>query len=233
MGADHLLGIPLEGRLGPAPQPVLYQPADEHESVGRQRRRGHARAQQAAGGGPGVGLGQVAQEDLLAGRAAHQRQELVHVFTFESHDLYRLAGLRLVGEHPEDLQQGRLDARERVFVVGVEDHPVDEGQRGVLAHRKEQLALVAEMPIHRAAGHPGGGGDLFEGGVAHPALQKHPARSIDDVQAGDLGFFFRFTNHRPVLKSVLSRRHSPGDLRCEVIFTHPYVPGYLHTTVFV
>ena len=75
--------------------------------------------------------------------------------------------------------------------------------------------------------------DILQHAVDGFAVYRNPARSIDDVQAGDLGFFFRFTNHRPVLKSVLFRRHSRGDLRCGAIFTHPYVPGYLHTTVFV
>ena len=54
----------------------------------------------------------------------------------------------------------------------------------------EQMGLVLEMPVHRAAGHAGGLGDLLQGAVRHPFFQEQQLGRGEDRGAGLLGLFF-------------------------------------------
>ncbi|MOA38379.1 hypothetical protein D3C78_1600570 [compost metagenome] len=54
----------------------------------------------------------------------------------------------------------------------------------------EQVSLVLEVPVHRAARHPRRLGDLFEAGIRHPLLQEQTFRRIQNPLTGFFGIFF-------------------------------------------
>ena len=77
----------------------------------------------------------------------HHAAEFVHVFALETDDLKGLPHLGLIAKDVEDLLQGHLNALQRVGIVFLEDHPVQERQDGLFTHGEEQLSLVAKVPV--------------------------------------------------------------------------------------
>ncbi|MNN63251.1 hypothetical protein D3C81_1786160 [compost metagenome] len=62
-------------------------------------------------------------------------------------------------------------------------------------HGFDQRGLVVEVPVDRAAGHARQLGDIRQCGTRYPALIEGLLRSLKNLGAGFLGFFFGSTDH--------------------------------------
>ncbi|MOA17062.1 hypothetical protein D3C78_1373040 [compost metagenome] len=71
----------------------------------------------------------------------------------------------------------------------------------MLEHGLEQVGLVLEVPVERAAGHAGGAGDLLKGGVGHALFEKQLFGGSQQGAARLLGFFFGAAHPVPRAKT--------------------------------
>ncbi len=97
----------------------------------------------------------------------------------EDHVEHRLrARIRREPRQPVDGQGAQCG--ERVVVPGYAGRGQHRLHRQLhaLAQRAEEVGLVAEVPVHRAAREAGGGGDFLERRVRDAALAEHAQRGI-------------------------------------------------------
>jgi hypothetical protein len=69
------------------------------------------------------------------------------------------------------------------------------GQCDPFHHGVEQVRLVLEMPVHRAARGAGPPRDVLQAGARHPLALKQVLGRIQQLVAGGQSFFFCPTDH--------------------------------------
>ena len=107
-------------------------------------------------------------------------------------------------------------------------------QRHSVEHRGKQIALVLEMPVDRAAGHPGSIGDVGERGACHAVLTEYVLRRIQyPIARFQCLLLFLLTI---AVSSCSCRRLSGKDGRALATDCHGFVSIgvlYIHSRMYV
>jgi len=89
------------------------------------------------------------------------------------------------------------DLRHRVVeraLAALEDLRLQR-QRDAVEHRVEEVGLVAEVPVHRAARDAGRARDLLQRGARHAAALEFALGHVEDARAGALGVLLGASRH--------------------------------------
>ena len=183
---DHPPGLAREREVLRVEQPVADQPVDESVQPDGGAARVHAGGQEPAADGVAH-----AALDLAQAVRAHldvtvaDPRHLVHVLALVADDLEHAPRLRVVGRLAQHRDHAAADVAERIsegVVARASDHLLHR-QRHAREHRGEEIGLVAEVPVDRAAGHAGSCGDVLERRARGPAAAEYPFRRVENAVA--------------------------------------------------
>jgi len=195
---DHPLGLAREREVLRLEQPVADQPVDERMQPHRGAGRVHPRRQEAAPDRVAHAALELAEAvgahlDVAVAHARH----LVHVLALVADDLEHAPRLRVVGGLAEHRDHAAADVAERIgerVVARAPDHLLHR-QRHAREHGGEEIGLVAEMPVDRAARHAGRGGDVLERRARRAAAAEYPFGRVKNAVARRQCFRFGASRH--------------------------------------
>ncbi|MNV20249.1 hypothetical protein D3C71_1111400 [compost metagenome] len=120
------------------------------------------------------------------------------------HDLHGLAQALVLGQLDERVDHHRAQVMHRrvALVGGGALQLLHEGQVHPLDDRGQHLALVLEVPVHRAAGIAGAGADHLQRGAGDAMLVEAGFGGVQDAFPGRLGVLFGLAGHEWVRVSV-------------------------------
>src|SRR3569623_602440 len=140
---------------------------------------------------------------ILKMTVAH-RYQFIDILDLMRRDLEHAARLRIARGQAQHGQQPGADIADRV---------VRFSSVGILRNRFEQVGLVAEVPVDRAARDSSLDGNVLQGGARYALALEQQLRRIDDAVAGDKSVLLGPACHKnaPVMKTeyVFAVRFEP------------------------
>ncbi|MNC36213.1 hypothetical protein D3C75_847230 [compost metagenome] len=133
------------------------------------------------------GLQMLAQVGLLAGQ-----------FALVVEDFADPALLWVFHHLAQEVAEDAAHLAQRVGFLGIAGGGADDlvGVMLAVEHGMEDVGLAGEVPVQGAARNAGIGGDVGHGGVGHALGGEHAFGAVEDLLAGDFGFFFCSAGHR-------------------------------------
>ncbi|CAM2152018.1 hypothetical protein PT2222_270088 [Paraburkholderia tropica] len=172
----------------------------------RDERMQHARGARRVEVGGQLALGhRVAQAFLdahqplahIALMARHHRAHFLDEFALQKQDLEHAAAARVAGRIAQTERAQILDAPERVGLARIDRGGLEfvERQDHTVEHRREQIALVLEMPVDRAARHAGGLRNVGKRCARNAFFKKDVFGGVENAVARLQRFLFRASGH--------------------------------------
>ncbi|GAP35502.1 hypothetical protein ISF6_1275 [Piscinibacter sakaiensis] len=143
------------------------------------------------------------QRDVVQAVVAHAQvalahaAELVDVLHLVRRDLEHPAHLRVGRRLVQRTEQAAADLRQRVLRLRAAQ-ALDlllHRQGHAHHHRVEEVGLVLEVPVDRAAADAGRGRDLVQRGARDPALVEHAFGGVEQQVAGGARLFLGAAGH--------------------------------------